>query len=628
MDIGYTTADGLAGGLSISTDVIPGKAVLCGTLLGIPNRMFGYELPDLSPSLLFEENFPYPAEARLSDHGWAVDNGVSVQPVTTVGKGLFYTGYISSNIGFSALLRGGAGNRQDVIRPFTETRDLPLYAALLVHAIQLPSVPAPFLEILPATGADPGVLLFIKQAAGGGVQFGVGRSADPDAADYSDVVCPLDSTALVALKHKAPSTGRQDDTLALWVNPPLSLIEPPCDNVRSGMPRVAASVARLRLRQSGTTAFECLVDGIRIGNTWDEAVGRGSGVFSRSVLIVDATDEKQEPFRTLGVADSTVDAFYKTAFQSSADWDALELGPPRIDYMLRHQFVVWHSDHRGGESQPMIASQDVIDLLQQYMDAGGKLLIGGWRHLAWIDNGRPFPREFAPGSFAHDFLHIRVMNETAADTADFLSGEGRSGFSRVTLDPAKLPQPPYEGKLDWITLFPETADSAEVMFAYGNEMQSGRPDYRGTPVAIHSVTPTSDAFCFGFPLYFLPLDQASLLAREVLSRVGVTAVPLGVDRAPDAARPDGFTLGQNFPNPFNPSTTIPFALPERCNVLIEISDPLGRRVALLHEGELDAGTYTARWSPACASGIYFCSMTARRGALPPFRVMRKMVLAR
>ena len=72
-----------------------------------------------------------------------------------------------------------------------------------------------------------------------------------------------------------------------------------------------------------------------------------------------------------------------------------------------------------------------------------------------------------------------------------------------------------------------------------------------------------------------------------------------------AAIPRTFVLRQNFPNPFNPSTTIGFQLRTRALVTLEIFDLIGRRVALLINGNVDPGDYSVRWSGAGhASGMY------------------------
>ena len=75
-------------------------------------------------------------------------------------------------------------------------------------------------------------------------------------------------------------------------------------------------------------------------------------------------------------------------------------------------------------------------------------------------------------------------------------------------------------------------------------------------------------------------------------------------------------LGQAFPNPFNPSTTIPFITTAEGRVVMEIFDITGGKVAGLIDGWRPAGTYAATWngmtiggSPA-PSGVYFVRLRA------------------
>jgi len=86
----------------------------------------------------------------------------------------------------------------------------------------------------------------------------------------------------------------------------------------------------------------------------------------------------------------------------------------------------------------------------------------------------------------------------------------------------------------------------------------------------------------------------------VLMRPGV----VGVTRQTDT--PNDFALGQNFPNPFNPTTTIQFTLPQRAHVRLTVMDLLGRVVATVVDGELEAGTHTSVFDGnRFSSGVYF-----------------------
>ncbi len=72
-----------------------------------------------------------------------------------------------------------------------------------------------------------------------------------------------------------------------------------------------------------------------------------------------------------------------------------------------------------------------------------------------------------------------------------------------------------------------------------------------------------------------------------------------------SSRPAAFALEQNFPNPFNPSTTIQFSITHRDRVTLTVYDVLGRRVAELADGTLDAGAYRVRFDASgLASGLY------------------------
>jgi photosystem II stability/assembly factor-like uncharacterized protein len=73
-----------------------------------------------------------------------------------------------------------------------------------------------------------------------------------------------------------------------------------------------------------------------------------------------------------------------------------------------------------------------------------------------------------------------------------------------------------------------------------------------------------------------------------------------------ASVPQSFELFQNYPNPFNPSTTIRFTLRSSGMTELTVCDVMGREVASLVNGPMNAGTYEIRFDAAAiASGIYF-----------------------
>lgn len=75
--------------------------------------------------------------------------------------------------------------------------------------------------------------------------------------------------------------------------------------------------------------------------------------------------------------------------------------------------------------------------------------------------------------------------------------------------------------------------------------------------------------------------------------------------------PSEFKLEQNFPNPFNPSTVIKFAVPERSMITLKVYDIIGREIAILINEERDAGWYEQSFdASALSSGIYIYRLSA------------------
>jgi hypothetical protein len=72
-----------------------------------------------------------------------------------------------------------------------------------------------------------------------------------------------------------------------------------------------------------------------------------------------------------------------------------------------------------------------------------------------------------------------------------------------------------------------------------------------------------------------------------------------------------FALRQNFPNPFNPSTTIRYSLPHKSAVQLTVFNTLGQQVALLQNGEQEAGYHEVKFDgTGLSSGVYFYRIQA------------------
>jgi len=106
-----------------------------------------------------------------------------------------------------------------------------------------------------------------------------------------------------------------------------------------------------------------------------------------------------------------------------------------------------------------------------------------------------------------------------------------------------------------------------------------------------------------------PGGEIARALRYGMDHPGIDALGLVVVDSPAPGWPERAVLDQNHPNPFNPRTTIRFALPGRAHAELNVYDLHGRLVAALVDGVLDGGDHVAEFDAAgLGSGIYFCRL--------------------
>jgi hypothetical protein len=117
-------------------------------------------------------------------------------------------------------------------------------------------------------------------------------------------------------------------------------------------------------------------------------------------------------------------------------------------------------------------------------------------------------------------------------------------------------------------------------------------------------------------------------ARQVSQFSVLVGNPEEVRKKLDDVVPRTFALGDNFPNPFNPSTTIPVAVPLAAEVTLKIYNLLGEEIKTLQAGPLEPGRYWFTWDgrnrggAQVASGVYLSRLTSSSGV----SFTKKMVL--
>ncbi len=126
----------------------------------------------------------------------------------------------------------------------------------------------------------------------------------------------------------------------------------------------------------------------------------------------------------------------------------------------------------------------------------------------------------------------------------------------------------------------------------------------------------------------VPLEDGSPLESEA-SNVVVTTGGLYKQMEETTTQPilENFLLFDNYPNPFNPTTTISYNIPQRSNVSLKVFDILGREVQELVNGVREAGENHVQFNAeSLSSGVYIYTITASNGNSILFRESKQMIL--
>ena len=135
------------------------------------------------------------------------------------------------------------------------------------------------------------------------------------------------------------------------------------------------------------------------------------------------------------------------------------------------------------------------------------------------------------------------------------------------------------------------------------------------------------------PQYYqaiISVQPKSGLGQGSLSKSFTFQIVIADAVTTSAEIPKEYVLGQNFPNPFNPATTIRYGLPHKSVVQLTVYSTLGQQVAVLQSGEQEAGYHEVQFDASHhASGVYFYQLKARHtvgGQAGDFVQSKKLVL--
>ena len=128
--------------------------------------------------------------------------------------------------------------------------------------------------------------------------------------------------------------------------------------------------------------------------------------------------------------------------------------------------------------------------------------------------------------------------------------------------------------------------------------------------------------------YVFPMDEWQKDPPLPLEDYDPESVCISLTSVDDGVLPMDFYISENYPNPFNPTTSIDFGIPSDLNVQINIYNIIGQQVVSIDQGLLNPGAYTVTWNGKdtfgnfVPSGVYFYEIKAGE----KFQRIKKMTL--
>jgi len=316
-------------------------------------------------------------------------------------------------------------------------------------------------------------------------------------------------------------------------------------------------------------------------------------------------------------SDAELDAYYQSLVDgfTVTPHDVKVSGPVTSADMVTYSAVFWFGEDATDQAVPLAAVGD----LRRYLTAGGKFLYAGVRPAKAFSGATASAASFPPGYFISDYLKISSFQFKATS---YFSGAVplAGGYPSIRVDSAKATEADYYHIRTVEAL--QAAEGGTPIYSYDSYFTAGtvRAEFKGTPVGVEYLGPDYRSVVVSFPLSCMRFEEARELVHYILAeRFGE---PTGVGDQPEAL-PRELALLPNYPNPFNPATTITFDLPRAMRVTLKVYDLLGREVATLIDGVRSAGRVNTRFDAShCASGLYICRLQAAEQV----RSMRMMLL--
>ncbi|MEL6820502.1 MAG: FlgD immunoglobulin-like domain containing protein, partial [Calditrichota bacterium] len=384
------------------------------------------------------------------------------------------------------------------------------------------------------------------------------------------------------------------------------------------------------LSEGDMIAYNILAtDGSSSGNqTFDPPSGNHTFeiVASRGLILVIDDDPSSQPLRVTSEKGTYERNLNKSPFGLAAGRISNQLNGLGFTSVVE---AVANTDPNTWDSYSLIISSSGINVnpvadanyraaLENWVnsDPSNKLLVEGGEVGYDAVSSPAYP------SFAADVIHSDSWATDDAGAFNLISSQ--SNHPMVTT-PNQLPNSFPIDYSDW----PSEDAVSQIGGAYILYEPSSEPGNAGIAIYDDNTNQTSAQIVYIAANYaeFSDTSDARMLLENAVQYLLTSEVPTGIGDDNTSAAPQAFALNANYPNPFNPTTTISYDVREASDVRVSVFNMLGQEVRTLVSGKQAAGTHEVVWDAtnnlgeAVSSGIYLYQLQAG-----DFVQTRKMIL--
>jgi hypothetical protein len=337
---------------------------------------------------------------------------------------------------------------------------------------------------------------------------------------------------------------------------------------------------------------------------------------NQGVLVVDGTNEKDfQRVSHLGqLTDTYIDSLYKDWISplEVTHWDIKNQGIPPHRVVGQYSLVFWHADNWYGKSENahVLGSHNSTSVLSDYMGVGGDVILSGWKVLRAIYPAYSAPLTLDSLDFARRYLKVHTIGESTTEPPGaFVGTHGvHEGYSGIGIDSSRVKEYPagfFEYMVD-INPITSSDTHTDSIYTFRCRDECNSTELEGKVVGQITQNRVYNASVLGFPLTFMRESDAAGAVHQRLDDFGYK-----VTSTPQNQQPERFSLNNNYPNPFNPTTKIQFTLPQAATVQLPVYNAIGQRVATLVNSKMAAGNHAVTFDGSgLTSGVYIYRLKA------------------